>query len=204
MDATPPKRSRVFSSVRAFVMATCLVAAIVVSVLAIQNQPKSRNSTISLPAESEIQAVSAQLFRSPLLGTTPVAEYTVPAKYVPLILSALTPAKRTQFLCTDESRYGQITLMTNAGGTIVVTLYEGGDNPTCFAIDGVNYVRSGTYAPNYLYGKNLTDDHYLDESCWLMQIIKAINQERITGSSDLPALVEEMQRSHGERPPRHD
>jgi hypothetical protein len=146
--------------------------------------------------------MSARLFGSKLLGVAPLAEFAIPPKYIPVILSSLTPAVQTDFSQADEWRYGEIKIETKQDRIILVTLYEGGDNPTCFSVDGVNYVRSGIYKPNSLYNGN--NEHYLDESSWLYQIIKAVNQERLGASSDVQELIEELQRSHGERPPRRD
>jgi hypothetical protein len=204
MDPEPKHDSIHFVAV-ASIIAGFLVAAVVAVAIGVQHSfHASHASTLNLPSESEIQSITAQLFASDMLGRSAMAEFIIPPKHVPLILSTLTPAVRPDrdFLTIAEARYGELNIRTKLGRTVVVTLYEGGDSPTTFVIDGVCYVRGGDYKPNMLYGPNLSNGHYLDESSWLFQIIKAINEERIKGSSDLPKLVEELERSHGERPPR--
>jgi hypothetical protein len=202
-SADKPRRRRFQNSDWALFVTVTILGIILVR--AVLRGSQNEHPAVDLPKLNDINGMSARIFESDVLGVAPIAEFTVPPKYIPTILSAITPAQRFDYRVLDGWTRGEIKINTKQGRTVVVTLFEIGDNPAAFAVDGVTCGRGGEYKPNYLYGES--GDHYLDESSALYVVLKLIHQEQVAGATDTKELrdfVEELELSRGERPPRRE
>ncbi|MBI3410837.1 MAG: hypothetical protein HY040_21075 [Planctomycetes bacterium] len=154
---------------------------------------------VSLPADEEVEFVTAELFSNPNLQTSPaVPEFQVPSKYVPRILRAFRPAKRRFDLgLNDYFALGRLTIKTRSEKAISVTFYFGGHNPLAFKLDEFECMRFGNYSPA-LAG---LETSHIDEGSQLGRALRLIS-EGAKGQNALENTFQWLEISAGLRPPK--
>jgi hypothetical protein len=168
-----------------------------------------RSRSVPLPEAAEVKHLTAELYDlKHQLGQRPVPEFAVPPKYVPLVLSALTPAVPSREQPPHDDVFpalGRLTITTEQGAVTRVELYWGGQNPLYFAVNGVRCFRGGKYLP----GRPATEMG-VDESVLLAQILDAIYRREIMGEKseilddNLRFYLQLFKRATGRDPPAGD
>jgi hypothetical protein len=164
----------------------------------------NRPSAVVLPAAEEIDTLTAEIYdNQEKHGIPPIPEFAVPEAYVPSILEAFRPAETYDYGAFYEKDFtiGQLTLTTKGGQIMKIKFCDGGKCPITFSVDGVRCVRRGAYKPIFI-GKEF--ESYAGESLLLYSLLMSIHDEMVKGDghSKVQRYLEDMQRSHGDRPPQ--
>jgi hypothetical protein len=169
-----------------------------------ENKAQHRTPIEDVTDRTQVKEITASI---PDLRTSmgfsgpPVPEFVIPAKYVPVILKALTPAERHEYPRPwDDIVLCRITITTKSGSTIPVAVCFAGKSPLCYSVGGVQYMRGGPYRPVYVDEEG---GGYKDEGCLLHVIIREIHQEQNGNRPrELTDFIDLLERSIGEKPPR--
>jgi hypothetical protein len=159
-------------------------------------------TVIELPSARQVEKLTAQLFMVDDWPSEPLAEFTVPEKYIGVMLDALNPAEtwrnppRQKFLLP----LGELNLLTKQGTRIKIVLLHYGQNPVSFEVDGVICMRGGEYRP--VAGSGDTEV-FSDESLAFCNLVRDIALEANRGKQHrgVGNLIDQLRRSRGELPP---
>jgi hypothetical protein len=156
---------------------------------------------IQVPNIRKISASLNDLRETMGLPDPPIPEFEIDVKYHPIIFKAIFPAQRHEYPASwDNNILGHITITTKMGDVVHAFYCFAGQNPLCFSVEGVRYMRSGPRKP-FQIGRR--DEYYTDEGAMLYNIIREINIEQTTNlkSKRLSELVDELEKTIGDKPP---
>jgi hypothetical protein len=188
---------------RIALLAVVSVSCLIVLLLLWVSGQFSQSPAPTLPDASEIESISAEVF-DPQHVKAAVPNFIVHSQYYEVILRALRPAERYEYpnsIHFDSQALGAFTIKAKSGTTRTVKYVSWGHNPTVYLLDGVVCIRTGEF--NSMFGSK--DIGWLDEGDILRQIVSQIIQSQKTGkeSDQLRSLIQNMEHSRGELPPRH-
>jgi hypothetical protein len=167
-------------------------------------QYRHRTRTISLPS---VQSVKKITFHTDY-GRPKVQRFEMPREYFGVVLGALTPCEVLSVHVPHEPPndivYGTLTIETDEGRTVRITLYDAGKAPVMFSVDGIDCERGGVHGPINITSGGLPDHdkEYVNESAELYNILVEIHDVPKTGADRLRHRIENLEISRGARPPR--
>jgi hypothetical protein len=168
------------------------------------NRPRS----VELPSEDDVETMTCSLNGEGMgfagMGRIPVInEFQVPREYQSRILGGFQPVKSYKRQVEENEKILWFKVVTKAGKTYYIDVWNAGQNPLCFTVNGVSCIRGGgSQALRKMEDGKEPDGAYLDEGTHLAWIMWQIHEE-LTGHPKLVELEEffsDIERSRGARP----
>jgi hypothetical protein len=151
-----------------------------------------------IPQAADVESITAHVPKDKEFAIVKVPRFTVPRKYVPVVLAAMSPAKSSDWPAEwDQFRMAELTVRTKAGQLLHVHVCDAGKNPLCFSLNGIRRVRGGPYEPLRLGGGEV----YASEGHLLTYLLYLIHQEQ-TGKGDqerIGVVISRLDQSAGRR-----
>jgi len=188
-----------------WVIAGCIGLLVFASVAIYALVANKRLEYVDLPADDDVKDMVARVYK--LHGWPAVPEFRIPARYIGTIMSAIRPAVKLKPSAWDPhlaDQLAEIVISCKSSKNIQIILYDTGDGPCIFSLDGVLCGRAGKRMPSSIsakYGRS-----YSPVAVVLRDIIKEIYDERDneTMSDRLRRDIDDLRRSIGEIPPLRD
>lgn len=190
--------SRKWILVSAAAAGLCLIVGVAIWVY-------DRYSTIDLPDDSQVSSVIAHLNSNPELAFLEIQDFEIPKKYVAPLLDSMRPARMQgitswkDYLASMENpNIGGLEILTLDGRRINVEIYDVGQGPASFDVDGRAGQRRGPYKS--VWGR--ADGGFSAESYLIGVLIREIHKH-VEGhaTTKLQGTIEQLEVSRGKRPP---
>jgi hypothetical protein len=146
--------------------------------------------------------MTAVILENKRMRIPPIPEFPIPPRYIPVILSAIAPAKRFDYPaeCDDLWARGEIEITTKEMQRSNIRFCDGGENPVYFTVNGVRCMRGGVFQPT-LVNQQGEGEKWSDQSSILYQILRDIHEQEVYGSIRLEKSIRGLNESIGREPP---
>ena len=187
------------------VTATVVFGVMAIVLLLVLLNRSDDGAPVRLPDVANVEKVTAKVddLRA-AMGLDPVPEFEIPREYFEAVLSALSPAEKSQFARGFKvSPLGELTIRTKSGPIVALVFFHSGVNPLCFSVDGIDSIRGGPFEP--LMHPTGEGNFHGDEGLLFAGLMKEIYQETLRPTKerkDLKRRIEQLEISRGVRPPQ--